>query len=155
MSIVSKLSRGYRPLFKRCELAGQIWNTISDYCPSPVNSTMNFIEQKHEKTYERIYRKPLEKILVTAWAIWTYRNKAIFRNLKVNPAQVINLVGSIFHDINYYNLVSNIFQQDANSISHHNYNRNDSSNRARLSSNKIRSKSMLMPPEDARFDPQP
>lgn len=61
-------------LFKNCELTRKIWNTISNYCTNPINSNMSFIDwikfiQKHEKTYDRIYRKPLEKILVIAWSI--------------------------------------------------------------------------------------
>lgn len=98
-------------LFKNCELTRQIWNTVSDYCPNQYNGNMQFIDwiefiQKHEKVYDRIFRKPLEKIVVIAWSIWTHMNYAIFKNRKVQPAQVINLTSFIFDDMMYYNAIS-------------------------------------------------
>lgn len=35
-----------------------------------------------------------------------------------NPAQVIHLAGAIFHEMKYYNIVSNLFEQDADSRTH-------------------------------------
>lgn len=47
------------------------------------------------------------------WAIWRFRNNAFFRNEKVNPGQVINLVGSIFSDMRFYNVIFDLFEQES------------------------------------------
>lgn len=58
-----------------------------------------------------MYRTPLEKIIGITWAIWIYRNNAVFKNWKVKPGQIINLAECTFHDIKYFSSLSDIFQQ--------------------------------------------
>lgn len=66
---------------------------------------------RNEKSYHMMYTAPLEKIIGITWAIWTHRNIAVFKNWKVNPDQVINCAECTFHDIEYFNNVSDLFQQ--------------------------------------------
>lgn len=59
-------------LFKNCRLTQQIWNNISEYCPNPKDSNMNFIDwiefmYNQEKKFDNRFQRPLEKIAVIAW----------------------------------------------------------------------------------------
>lgn len=103
-------------LFKNCGLPRQIWNTIAGYCLNPNNNDIQFIDCiefifRNEKSYRTTYKAPLEKIIGITWTIWTHRNNAVFKNWKVNPGQVINFAERTFHDIEYFNNVSDLFQQ--------------------------------------------
>lgn len=54
----------------------KIWNIFIEYCRTPIKSNLHFIDWieyiwEYEKVYIKNFGKPLEKILVIAWAIWT------------------------------------------------------------------------------------
>lgn len=128
-------------LFKNCELTRQVWKTISDYCLNSDDSNMHFIDQiefvyRNEKSYDISFGRPLEKIVVIAWFIWTHMNNAIFNNWKVNPAQVINLAAFIFQDMKYYNVLSDLFEQDITSTTRRNSSRSILTHHASFSSDK-------------------
>lgn len=83
-----------------------------------LNANLYFIDWikniwRYEKTYNRIYSNPLENFVIS-WSIWIHRNNTIFRNWKMQPAQVINLAVNTFYELRSYNIVSSIFEQDVN-----------------------------------------
>lgn len=63
-------------------------------------------------------------------------NNAIFNNWKVNPAQVINLAAFIFQDMKYYNVLSDLFEQDITSTTRRNSSRSILTHHASFSSDK-------------------
>lgn len=121
-------------LFKDCRFTQQIWNIISEYCSNPKDGNMKFLDwiefiHNQEKNFKNKLRRPLEKIVVITWSIWTHRNHIIFKNWKVNPAQIINLAGTVFHDMRYYNLLSNLFDQESSNLVRHIVRQNSSCHR--------------------------
>lgn len=56
----------------------------------------------------------MDKIIVIAWSIWNHRKNTVFRDWNVQPAHIINLAVSMFHDMRYYNAIYSLFGHDTN-----------------------------------------
>lgn len=66
--------------------------------------------RKYGYAYNKMYQRPLEKILAIAWSIWICRNNMIFRNCDISSVHIINLNVNLFDTIRIYNIAFRVVQ---------------------------------------------
>lgn len=100
------------------------WNVLSRKFEIQLLSTVLFLLEvilfhllidyiwKYEKVYHKYMVNLNKKIFVITWPIWTDRNNIIFRNLNVQPTNIITSTVNLFDDMMHYNIMPRIFGQD-------------------------------------------
>lgn len=106
-----------------CHFISEIQNTIPDYCPISIEGDLHFLDWpdhmcKYTNVYNKLYNRPLAKVLVLVWPIWIYKNNFIFREFDGIPSHITNLVVNLFIEMRYFNIISRIFVQDHSVGSH-------------------------------------
>lgn len=94
-------------IFKDWDFDTNIWNTIINNCPTPINTNLTIVNRLdslwiNKSFYKNFFGNVLEKIIMILWAIWTHRNNIVFKNDKCNSIYVLELTKRVmYEDENY------------------------------------------------------
>lgn len=74
--------------FKDCDLAYNVWTTISPNCPSPSATDYAVIDcNEHiwdlKNSCHKLFDHPLEKNFTIYWAIWIHYDEVVFKGSQI------------------------------------------------------------------------
>lgn len=100
-------------IFKDCDLAINIGNTIINNCSTPINTSLTIVNWldslwNNKSFYRKLVGNVLEKVITILWAIQTHRNIIVFNNKKCNPIYVLELAKRVIYKDEDYKNCTNI-----------------------------------------------
>lgn len=90
-------------IFKKCDLATNVWYTSNNKCSSPMNTNMGILDWLEYLWLDKSWFMKnlddiLEKVITILLAIWTHRTNVVFGGDNCNPCFLVELANKSIYE---------------------------------------------------------